>query len=581
MPRPRPLSVCAILLPALFATLTAGMRYGELARTLELRGLARPTGAGVPVTQVEAREDTDRNGSTDADEGYAPDTGNAEFTGKSVRLRSATGLNPSGHATTVGRFLYGRETGLAPGITDIDVYEAWDWLSNRGWGGGTPETEPNPLQNHSWVGDRSTADATLRMDFAAVRDGFLPVAGLKNNFNDGGDTVPVIYGAVYNGLAVGRSDGNHRAGTTPDADGPGRTKPEIVAPESTTSWATAQVTAAAALLIESAGADTTAARPLVLKATLLAGADKSPFSGWAQTTERPIDAVFGAGQLDVYANHFIQAAGRQAEGGVIGARGWNRAALPDGATHTYTLDVPPGFEARDLSVVVTWHRQVTREETGFGPFSRTVYTPNVANLALELRDPGGNLIARSDSTVDNLEHIWRGGAEAALPEGTHALVITGDHAADYAIAWRATLWQDYPLWSASAFPENVLPSDRDPEDDPDNDGMANRLEQAFGGDPATADAAAHRPALRTVPEDGKHYLEITYRHPTFANGLDYRVETATHPEGPWSDDPADVAEVARVADGGRFEERTFRRTASVETGTRGFLRVTVATDDGT
>ena len=94
-------------------------------------------------------------------------------------------------------------------------------------------------------------------------------------------------------------------------DGAGRTKPEIVAPGGIaglnsatqyTSFATPNITAAAAFLIYAPGSksNTAAKDQLTLKATLRAGADKSISANWDQSPTRPIDDVYGAGELDIY-----------------------------------------------------------------------------------------------------------------------------------------------------------------------------------------------------------------------------------------------------------------------------------------
>ena len=62
-----------------------------------------------------------------------------------------------------------------------DPRELWsDWIS-RGWYSGTPPTENNPLQNHSWVNWFENSNAPIRMDYAVNQDGFLPIAGLYNS----------------------------------------------------------------------------------------------------------------------------------------------------------------------------------------------------------------------------------------------------------------------------------------------------------------------------------------------------------------------------------------------------------------
>ena len=62
--------------------------------------------------------------------------------------------------------------------------------------------------------------------------------------------------------------------TKEDTDGPGRTKPDLVVPAAQTSSATPIAAGAVALLVEAAGNNEEAAKPTVLKAILLAGANK-------------------------------------------------------------------------------------------------------------------------------------------------------------------------------------------------------------------------------------------------------------------------------------------------------------------
>ncbi|MEM7791810.1 MAG: hypothetical protein AAF546_10450, partial [Verrucomicrobiota bacterium] len=276
------------------------VRFTELSEELTLRGIAIPTGTNITVTQVEAS-------SSSEEDNYLPDATNPEFSGKTI-IDQTQGGGTSSHATTVGVNLFGNETSIAPGISTIDVYFANEWLSSEGWSTGfrTP-SESNSLQNHSWISITTSTAPTLRMDYAVVQDGFLPIAGLNNSTTT---TVPTVYGSIYNGITVGRSDGGHSQGGTV-YDTAGRLKPEIVAPSGATSFATPIITATAALLIENAGNDTAAKDQLTLKAILLAGADKSAVSAWSQTASQPIDTVYGAGQIDVYESYFIQEGGQQ------------------------------------------------------------------------------------------------------------------------------------------------------------------------------------------------------------------------------------------------------------------------------
>lgn len=545
---------------ALQAAYKDDIRHAELVAALNQNGVPVPTGGGVSVTQVEPIR---TSGGAD----YMPDTASPEFNGKTITDQSGGGT-ASDHATTVGRNFYGNSTSIAPGITSVDVFSANDWLNNLGWLNGTPAVEVNPLQNHSWIAETDTNDASLRMDYAVTRDGFLPLAGLNNGSST---TVPDTYGSIYNGITVGVSDGDHsRGGTVYDISG--RVKPEIVAPNAFTSFATPYVSAAAAMLIEAAGSEAAAKDQLTLKAILLAAANKSPFPDWDQSYNRPIDEIYGAGQLDVFEAYFIQNAGQQAAGGTMNERGWNLASLNTNASHTYGIKVPEGFGLRNFSALLTWNREVSRTESGRGRFTTVSYDPSLADMSLELKAAGASSIYLSDSSVDNLEHIWRDAGNALGP-GEYTLTVATDLAAEYAIAWRSELYQDYELWQAAAFTTTPL-QDQGPTDDPDFDGIVNLLEQAFGGDPENHDPE-NLPQLLLVEENGENYLEIRYRRPTYDNGLAYTPQTVSALTDTWSSSAADIQLQSITPDTDDFEWHTYRRVSPVSSDPQGFIRVEV------
>ena len=542
------------------------IRYNELKAELALRGITLPDGSGVAVTQVEAEMNSGVGN-------YLPNSQDSQFSGKIIIDQSGGGSS-SGHATTVGRLLYGNTESISPGIQTIDAYSA-DSFVNSAWRTGNPPIEPNPLQNHSWVGwlessGLNSSDMTLRMDYAAERDSFLPIAGLYNS--DYGDqnipsAIPPIYASTYNGISVGVSDSTHRTGTT-QYDGNGRTKPEIVAPSAYTSYATPMVTSAAAFLIDAANGVSSAADPLTLKATLLAGADKAISADWDQTPTRPIDEVYGAGELDIYESYFIQKANQQAAGSTLQRRGWNLANLSNNSSHNYTITVPDGFELHDLSALITWNRQVSLSR-----FSWRTPSSSLANLSLQLS--GANITTYTcDSPVDNIEHIWRGDGQA-LSAGSYTLTVTTDDPVEYALAWRSRLYQDYALWQASSFSSETILELQDPEDDPDGDGFANLLEQALGGDPETQETDI-APQLSIVETEGENYLQISFARPMHDNAIEYAVETTTDLNESWSDSTDDVVLISITPEADSMERHTYRRTAPVSAHEKAFLRVAVS-----
>ena len=105
-----------------------------------------PDGSGVVVSQVEA--------SLGPDDGpYMPDTEDGQFDGKTIVNGSNTNSNRSWHAEGVADRFYGIDFSLTPGVTDITVYEADDYLNNiLNVNGGNPTAQAFNIQNHSWIG---------------------------------------------------------------------------------------------------------------------------------------------------------------------------------------------------------------------------------------------------------------------------------------------------------------------------------------------------------------------------------------------------------------------------------------------
>jgi hypothetical protein len=425
--------VCLFLL--LFSAVPARADYkddiGLTALQSEI-GAGAPTGAGVTLSQVEALD----SGS------YAPDPNHGELAGKTFTLKSGAS-GASGHATSVARNAYGLTNGVAPGITDIDVYEAGNYYGTgflkTGSAFAAPAIETRRIQNHSWIAYGGAAqEATRRLDFAIKRDGFLAVVGLANVITN----VPDLLAHSYNAISVGKPNGLHsRDGTRFDTAG--RIKPEIVSPSAfnATSYSVGAVSGAAALLMETAdktaGLENARTNSEVIKAILMAGATKSEFPTWSRTTTQPLDLVYGAGELNIQNSYHILAAGEQAASAssTVGLQGWDFAATA-GTNALYFFDVPEGFVLTNFSAMLVWNRNVFDNNPGptFDPQA------TLANLDLRLYAATnfalGILLDSSVGTNDNVEHIF----QPQLPTGRYALSLTWDLTGhDYAFAWIGTL----------------------------------------------------------------------------------------------------------------------------------------------
>lgn len=419
-----------------------------------------PTGANVSVAQVEVLDDG----------GYIPDPSLPQFSG--ILFHNQSGPSPiSSHAHQVARRFYGAMA-LTPGIDEVYLWEANHWSTNGflRWGSGTstdPLATPNNVKvfNHSWVGSTEVNsqdnEVLRRADFVSRRDDVLMVVGVNN---EGGENLPIL-SHNFNGISVGILDGVHQSGNTlPGIDGPGRLKPEIVAEETRTSYATPFVAGAVALLTETArttptlrGINPLAERGEVLKAVILAGAQKN--AGWTNNpstsgatrgmTTQPIDTIYGVGWLDINLAHLILTGGEQDGSSTvptatnISSNGWDFDAVDNDESLYYRFRVHS--VADEVSVLATWHRRIFNSFSSWslGDFELRLWRVDASNQLVPLIGndgvgyfAGGNVF--SNSAIDNIEHLYITGLEPAnyVIELKRIDALGGVLDWDVAIAWR-------------------------------------------------------------------------------------------------------------------------------------------------
>ncbi len=413
-----------------------------------------PTGAGIVVGQVEAPSGG----------AYGPNQADAQFVGKSFTAQSGT-PGVSSHATTVGMNLYGNVSSISPGVTQIHLWEAGNWVQGylrvQLGSGSPPLTPPAGLKtfNHSWIGSFGSGavdnEAIRRADFAVARDNILVFTGMNNS-----GSTPALMSSMYHGISVGRRDG---AASSTDSvatvDGAGRMKPELVAPGNLTSFTTPVAAACGALLVETVrdtpalASNPNAEKADTLKAILLAGAWHEP--GWSNNAPdtgpnrglvtRSLDDELGAGTVNVNTSHMILTGGEQAaspsvpSGPTAASNGFHRVdVLPQGSVYwRFRLNTV----ASAASIAAAWHRSV--------PF--TFGLPSVANFDLELWkvDAVGNLVSlvgdgglgvftrgnvASQSTIDNVEHLFI----ESLQPGDYVLELR-----------RVDTLTSFPTWTAA------------------------------------------------------------------------------------------------------------------------------------
>jgi len=395
-------------------------------------------GTGIAVGMAEAPEGAN----------YMPDLANPEFIGKTITPGSGAS-GTSGHANYVAQFFYGNTVSIAPGVTNVTMFDANDWLINKlGFGSGAdPVAHPYKVMNNSWVGDATDAQITnlsQRADFVARQNQMTIVAGTNNGNTN---PLPRLLSHSYNTIIVGLSNGDHAFGSTSTYGLP-RNRPDIVAPgrfldteTPFTSVATAMVSSAAAMLHQRAGV-TNASRSDTMRAIILAGATKQEFPGWSRTDIRPLDTVYGAGELNVYNSYKIIEGGSFAgsflqTGPAVGNRGWDYRDSVTAATPVYyEFSVANGTTWDDLSIILTWDMQITDTNASAGIFTASEL---LGDLNLDFFNANGsslgNLIDSSLATGGNIEHLYF----TSLAEGNYRLRVSSNLTRDFAIAWRGNI----------------------------------------------------------------------------------------------------------------------------------------------
>jgi len=425
--------VCVISSATILADWRDDVGYTRLQTIV---GADFPTTVSKGFTQVEA---------LDSSANYMPNIASAIFLGKTFVNKTNTSSATSNHANTVAAYFYSTSS-LLPGTqaTTVDVYSASHWLEAGFLKTGTtsePAVESRAIQNHSWIAlsGESTfvEEVNRRLDYAIDRDGFVSVVGENN----GSSTVlPNLLGQSYHTIAVGRKDGSHSHGHT-TMDGTGRIKPDLVAPGPATSYATPMVGGAAGILYQKlqaspyslVGADL----PRTIKAMLMASARKDTVVGWDQTSTRPLDDVYGAGELNIHNAYMILSAGRVSSGATQhGQRAWAAESITSSAARSYFFTIPSGAPSTPFCTALVWHRVITDNRAGpsWGSLNSSMADLNLS-LYHATGTTRGTLVSQSSSTVDNVELIY----QAALAPGDYEIVVTSNTATatPYALAWHS------------------------------------------------------------------------------------------------------------------------------------------------
>ncbi len=361
----------------------------------------------------------------------------AELAGKTITYLPPGTLptSYSPHATGVTTIVAGNDTGLLPDIPFISSL----WADNISTGllhTGEP-VGPNPaswdfeVHTWNWSDDVWSTDMIRRMDSHIDQHAVTVVEAIGN---DRSSPVAYTFTSGYNLIVVGVTSGEHNSGPT-RTEVPGRAKPDIVAPTQYTSGGTPTVAGCAGLLIAKAKltpALALARDPRAVKALLLAGATKEPIPTWSHSPTQPLDAHFGAGQVNIAHSYHMLLSGRQPAGTTWAPLdGWDKAITSSASR--YFIEVPVG-QVATLSAALVWHRIITPNANW------STLTPSLADLNLRLSTATsdfavGTLVAESRSTIDNVEHIY----QTSLASGRYVLEISGPGSTMYGLAWRTAL----------------------------------------------------------------------------------------------------------------------------------------------
>ncbi|MCI0332647.1 MAG: S8 family serine peptidase [Planctomycetes bacterium] len=282
----------------------------------------------------------------------------------------------------------------------------------------------------------------LMLDWAAYSQGISCAICAGNISTGNGSQFVRSPGSAFNGVTVGRTTADFSRVHTDSAHSftaDGRMKPDVVAPGSALtlanddwetqadwdanlsgcSFAAPHVAGLMAQQLEAGNRLGLSTDPLVVKATIMNGAEKvldkqglpwQPNSatnfGGLYSTSQPLDLHSGAGQVDGALLSTQYLAGEMAPG-LVDPIGWDLSTVGSGQFVDYAIDPKLNFGTK-LSATLTWNRHVGRTDNGnniVDAGDTFFVAQSLSNLNLQLLKDG-NLIAQSISGVDNVEHLY-------------------------------------------------------------------------------------------------------------------------------------------------------------------------------
>ncbi|MDB5173367.1 MAG: hypothetical protein JWN51_2140 [Phycisphaerales bacterium] len=332
---------------------------------------------------------------------------------------NAVGVDSS-HADTVAGNFYGTVGGVAPGVQHVYNYDA-NYFYNTLIVGNQPIS--GSIINQSFIFTSQTAagqqEVDRKYDNYAFNHGALFISGAGNgDTNNGRVSAP---STSYNGIGVAVYGAPSSVGPTLDN---GRSKPDITAPASATSFSTPFVSGAAALLAQAGargdGGPNTASvatDPRVIKTLLINGAVKP--ADWTHSPTAPLDTRYGGGILNADNSYILLHAGKHTfsasntTGSLLGTApanitgvqdpvaGWDfttitSTSIADAVNHyVFHPTAAAGVSSYTLTATLTWFRHA--DESSINDLNLFLYDATTSTTTP---------LDKSISAVDNVEHLF-------------------------------------------------------------------------------------------------------------------------------------------------------------------------------
>ncbi len=226
--------------------------------------------------------------------------------------------------------------------------------------------------------------------------------------------------------------------------------------------------------------------------------------------------------------------------------------------------------------------RATINETGFTPLSKTeefviLPAPVVLDFADLVQVADGSrkgIPAPTGPSGAPFEVLYNGSTRAPSAVGLYTVTVRSTDP-NYASSQSETmvLGYEFPTWMGPKVAAGKIPSElAGPNDDPDGDGIVNRMEYALGLDPSSPSASASDQGLPFATPEGGGF-SLVYRRHLFATELQFDVFTTTTPENPDSWVPVTTSDtVISTVDGVQVIRAAIPGGLA---GPRGFVRLGV------